>query len=242
MGIDLSKDNRGSLRSYFSTGSTEYIKREAIGLFSNYKDRFFKEMVETRKINVIYTSYDSQTLIDAIRYLHKNANPGAILIDYIQLLNLPVNVKTERKINARQEELKEICISLKDLAVDTGLPIILGAQFNREVVNPLLLHSTKIGEAGDIERVANLIVGFWNNEFKPVATTKEQNKIDEMGLNSRDTLYVKILKNRGGLVELQDAIKWNGNTQVIGEHLPPGSSVIKDTPATREPERQRRMF
>lgn len=244
MGIDLSKDNRGSLRSYFSTGSTEYIKRDAVGLFSDYKKRFFKEMVETRKINVIYTSYDSQTLIDAIRYLHKNANPGAILIDYIQLLNLPASVKTERKINARQEELKEICISLKDLAVDTGLPIILGAQFNREVVNPLLLHSTKIGEAGDIERVANLIVGFWNNNFEPLGKLKgdDLEEIERRGINSPDTLYVKILKNRGGLVGLQDTIKWNGNTQVIGEHLSPGSSVIKDTPATREPERQRRMF
>ena len=244
MGIELSKDNRKSLRSYFSTGSTEYIKRDAVELFNDYKNRFFKEMVETRKINVIYTSYDSQTLIDAIRYLHKNANPGAILIDYIQLLNLPASVKTERKINARQEELKEICISLKDLAVDTGLPIILGAQFNREVVNPLLLHSTKIGEAGDIERVANLIVGFWNTNFEPLGKLKGEDleEIERRGINSPDTLYVKILKNRGGLVGLQDTIKWNGNTQVIGEHLSPGSSVIKDTPATREPERQRRMF
>jgi len=236
MGIDLSKDNRGSLRSYFSTGSTEYIKRDAVGLFSNYKNRFFKEMVETRKINVIYTSYDSQTLIDAIRYLHKNANPGAILIDYIQLLNLPASVKTERKINARQEELKEICISLKDLAVDTGLPIILGAQFNREVVNPLLLHSTKIGEAGDIERVANLIVGFWNTNFEPLGKLKGEDleEIERRGINSPDTLYVKILKNRGGLVGLQDTIKWNGNTQVIGEHLPPGSSVITDPTHSRD--------
>ena len=32
---------------------------------------------------------------------------------------------------------------LKDVAVETGLPIILGAQFNREVVNLLKMHPTK---------------------------------------------------------------------------------------------------
>lgn len=242
MGIELSRGNRKSLRSYFSTGSTEYINRDAVELFNDYKNRFFKEMVETRKINVIYTSYDSQTLIDAIRYIQKNANPGAILIDYIQLLSLPTRVKTERKINARQEELKEICISLKDLAVDTGLPIILGAQFNRDVVNPLLLHSTKIGEAGDIERIANLIVGFWNNDFEPLGKPGELDIIESKGMNKPGTLYVKILKNRGGLVRLQDNLQWNGNTQVIGETRLPGSSGVKDTPPPRETERQRRFF
>jgi len=74
----------------------------------------------------------------------------------VQLLNLP---EGKYKTYSRQEEIKEICIALKDVAVETGLPIILGAQFNREVVNQLRIHATKIGEAGDIERIANLIVG-----------------------------------------------------------------------------------
>jgi hypothetical protein len=41
-------------------------------------------------------------------------------IDYIQLLNLP-----DGKIYSRQEEIKQICIALKDGSRE-GLPIILG--------------------------------------------------------------------------------------------------------------------
>ena len=56
------------------------------------------------------------------------------------------------------------------------MPIILGAQFNREVVNHLTIHASKIGEAGDIERIANLIIGGWNNNFEIQATDKEKRR------------------------------------------------------------------
>jgi DNA primase catalytic core len=210
---EISTNNRRTLKSYFTTGSTDYIKRDSRGSFTPNKDKFFRDLIDSRRLNIHYTNYNSDTLIDAIRYLHKNANPGAIFIDYIQLLNLP---EGKYKTYSRQEEIKEICIALKDIAVETGLPIILGAQFNREVINPLKLHATKIGEAGDIERIANLIVGFWNNNFKPMATDGELRDINEKGaLNNADTLFTTILKNRGGRVGLEELLSFNGNTGKI---------------------------
>ena len=177
--------------------------------------------METRRLNIHYSSYNSDTLIEAIRYLHKHAKPGAILIDYIQLLNLP---EGKYKTYSRQEEIKEICIALKDVAVETGLPIILGAQFNREVVNQLRLHPTKIGEAGDIERIANLIVGFWNNNFPQTATEGE---LKEIGSITPDTLYTTILKNRGGKVGLTELLTFNGNTGKIKNATKPGIDLFK---------------
>jgi len=208
---EISSNNRRTLRSYFATGSTEFIASHHRDSFFAKKDKFFKELIETRRLNIHYTSYNSSTLIEAIRYLHKHANPGAIFIDYIQLLNLEGN-----KAYSRQEELKEICIALKDVAVDTGLPIILGAQFNREVVNHLRIHPTRIGEAGDIERIANLIVGFWDNRFKPTGLSDvEQKEITEKGINAPGTLYTTILKNRGGKVGLKEMLSYNSNTGKI---------------------------
>lgn len=206
---EISSNNRRTIRSYFTTGSTEYIKSQSRDYFTAKKDEFFRELMETRRLNIHYSSYNSDTLIEAIRYLHKHAKPGAILIDYIQLLNLP---EGKYKTYSRQEEIKEICIALKDVAVETGLPIILGAQFNREVVNQLRLHPTKIGEAGDIERIANLIVGFWNNNFQQLATEGE---LKEIGSITPDTLYTTILKNRGGRVGLTELLSFNGNTGKI---------------------------
>jgi replicative DNA helicase len=208
---EISFNNRRTLKEYFTTGSTEYIKSQSKEYFTSAKDKFFRELIETRRLNIHYSSYNSDTLIEAIRYLHKHAKPGAIFIDYIQLLNLP---EGKYKTYSRQEEIKEICIALKDVAVETGLPIILGAQFNREVVNQLKVHATKIGEAGDIERIANLIVGFWNNNFKPLATEGELNEINNKGV-AQDTLYTTVLKNRGGKVGLEEILSFNGNTGKI---------------------------
>jgi len=195
-----------------ATNDTLHIKYETKQYFKTNKARFFKEFIDTKRLNINYTSYDSDTLTEAIRYLHKNANVGAIFIDYIQLLNL---AKGKYKTYSRQEEIKEICIALKDVAVETGLPIILGAQFNRTVVNQLHLHPTKLGEAGDIERIANLIVGFWNNNFKPIATEGELNQINQLGATTPDTIYTEILKNRGGKVGLKEILSFNGNTATI---------------------------
>jgi DNA primase catalytic core len=220
----ISSNNRRTLKSYFTTGSTEYIKTQSRDYFTTNKDKFFRELIETRRLNINYSSYNSDTIIEAIRYLHKHAKPGAIFIDYIQLLNLP---EGKYKTYSRQEEIKEICIALKDVAVETGLPIILGAQFNREVVNQLRIHATKIGEAGDIERIANLIVGFWNNNFKPLATEGELNEINNKGATTPDTLYTTILKNRGGRVGLEEILSFNGNTGRIKNSSNSGSSYFK---------------
>ena len=209
---EISGNNRRTIKSYFTTGSTEFIKTQHIEHFKATKDKFFKELIEPKRLNIHYCNYNSDTLIEAIRYLHKNTNIGAVFIDYIQLLNLP---QGKYKTYSRQEEIKEICIALKDVAVETGLPIILGAQFNRTVTNPLHLHSTKIGEAGDIERIANLILAFWNNNHKTDGTEGELNEIAKRDLNRPDTLYTEILKQRGGRVGLSELLEYNGNKGTI---------------------------
>ena len=207
---EISLNNRKSIKSYFAENSTEYIRNEFKEEFINKKNKFFSELINSQRLNIHYTSYNSDILVEAINYLSKNRNPGAIFIDYIQLLNLP---EGKYKTYSRQEEIKEICIALKDVAVETGLPIILGAQFNREVTNQLKLHSTKIGEAGDIERIANLIVGFWNNNFKSIASEGELNDIRNKGcFAENNTIYATILKNRGGKVGMEEILSFNGNT------------------------------
>lgn len=220
---EISSNNRRTLRSHFTNGSTEYIRRDQVEDFTATKKRFFDELIDTRRLNIHYSSFNSDTLIGAIRYLHKNANPGSIFIDYIQLLNLP---EGKYKTYSRQEEMKQICIALKDVAVETGLPIVVGAQFNREVVNHLKLHPTKIGEAGDIERIASLIVGFWNNNFTPIAERAELGDINKGGGPKPGTIYATILKNRGGRVGLEETLLFNGNTGRIKNEKSPSPRGI----------------
>jgi replicative DNA helicase len=204
LNINLSGNNRTTLKNYFSDKNKIVLPPK--------KDAFFDELIQTKRLNINYCNYDSDTLIESIRYLHKHSNVGVILIDYIQLLNLP---KGKYKTYSRQEEIKQICIDLKDVAVETGLPIILGAQFNRTVINHTLLHATNIGEAGDIERIANLIIGFWNNNFSPIGTDGQLNEINKNGNNQENTIYASVLKNRGGRVGLEETFSFDGNTGKI---------------------------
>jgi DNA primase len=204
---ELSQNNRRSIKSYFKTGSTEFIEKDMRDIFIRAKERFFKELIDSGKLNINYCNYNSDTLIEAIRYLHKHAKPKAILIDYIQLLNLP---EGKFKTYSRQEEIKQICIALKDLSIETGLPIILGAQFSRKVLNHSNIHATNIGEAGDIERIANLIVGIWNCNKTPIGTESELKQIQD--INTPNTIYTTVLKNRGGKSDIYANLKFNGNT------------------------------
>ena len=214
---ELSANNRKTLRSYFS-GDAQYIARAAREEFSHKKEQFFRELITPGRLLIKYPELDSQGLGEFIRYAKKkNPSLGAVYVDYFQLLKLAPG---EAKRNGtRQEELKEICLQLKDTAVDTGLPIILAAQFNREVAGPHLVHPTNVGEAGDIERIVNTLLGLWNYG-KPEDAAKF-NKPQAADYNKKKQRYnkcleVQLLKSRelatGGSPVYWD---YSGNTGKI---------------------------
>jgi DNA primase catalytic core len=198
--LELSKNNRRSIESFFKTEKDEYILANNKKDFYRGKMSFFGELVKTGRFNAHYVDYTSEELIGAIRYLHKNAQVGAVFIDYMQLLRLKDN-----RSNSRQEELKQICLDLKDCAVETGLPIILGAQFNRTVTTIAAMHSTAIGEAGDIERIANLIIGFWNKRFPELGSSPSMS----------DEIYATVLKGRDMGAGASETFDFKGNTGKI---------------------------
>lgn len=210
------KANRRILRDYFKTGSTQFISSHNLEYFNAKKEEFFKTYIETGRILVKYVDYNSQELTTAIEYINKESKDiGGVFIDYFQLLKLP------KEKNSRQEELKQICMSLKDTAVRTGLPLILAAQFNREVTNLMRLHPTNIGEAGDIERIVNTLVGLWNMDKKPVLKGITDAEADEINMRISNrglkvegakNMYLEILKSRDLPTGSYDFLEFNGNT------------------------------
>jgi hypothetical protein len=55
---------------------------------------------------------------------------------------------------------------LKDCAIETGLPIVLASQYNRTVQSIEHMKEQALSEAGDIERIASLIIGLWSLDKK----------------------------------------------------------------------------
>ena len=129
----------------------------------------------------------------------------------MQLLSL-LNKKTIQ----RQEELKQICLMLKDCAVDTGLPVLLAAQFNRTVAAEADLSPTAIGEAGDIERAANMVIGLWNRNYE--GFNREGNKgKDNKTIPKSPAMYLEIMKGRETGIGHSSVFALNGNTGKLSD-------------------------
>lgn len=161
--------------------------------FDSKKEAFFS-LIREQRLNVHFSEMSAEGLVDAIRYLHRRRNVSAVFIDYIQLLNLE---KVGRGINNRQEEVKAICNLLKDAARETGLPIILAAQFSREVLKEEDMSLKGLREAGDIEQTAAFVLGMWNRY-------QDAN-------NPAADIFGKVLKNRGGSPNGKALWAYNGN-------------------------------
>lgn len=205
----LASNNRESIKSYFRDGQPTYIMKEQQAEFFRLKKEFFKTLIETNRLNIFYSDYSAEELVQAISFLKKTTTTGLIGIDYMQLLSSLI-----KKNIQRQEELKQICLMLKDCAVDTGLPILLAAQFNRTVVNEATISPVAIGEAGDIERAANMIIGLWNRNYE--GFTAEGNRTKNGKIAPKESaMYLEILKGRETGIGHSSVFNLDGNTGAL---------------------------
>lgn len=220
IGTPISDNNKDSIESYFREGTDRYVKTDALPKFHKGLDKFSRLLAE-KKLQVFYVNYDSTELASVIRYISKEYKVKAVFIDYIQFMRKNGNRKQ------RTEEVKDICIELKDLCVETQLPIIVGAQANREVTSPLEMHSQRIAEAADLERIANKIVFIWNSHFSAQKSKDSKSELEEFEQRTGVTIgkdgkiYAKLTKNRGGRVNIEAVLEYNGNTGVIMPNYEP---------------------
>lgn len=211
----FAKNCEEAITQYYKYGNETLINSDVKDKFKRLEAQYYEKFIHSNRLKFDFSSYDCETLVQAIYSLKDNTNIGVIFIDYVQIINLK-----ESKNSSRQGEVKKIMEMLKDVSVNTGLPIVLGSQFNRTVTNHLELVNTNLGEAGDIERGANLILAIWNNndpnkKINENSKTEFKIEITDKGYDATNTLYIKTLKNRGGRADIQGLLTWNGNTKVI---------------------------
>ena len=179
-----------SIIDYFKTGEPKYIGGNNGAEISQdeFKRReleFSTDYLDSGRIKIYYRDYDLETLIEALEFAVCNIPTKAIFIDYIQILR---SQKFARQ--PRAEQLKEICISLKDFSVKYKIPVVLAAQLNREAITPLRMNNTQMAESSDIEKAANTIVCLWNSNFMP-------NKYGVRAMEPKEQDEIKALKDKG---------------------------------------------
>ncbi len=94
---------------------------------------------------------------------------GLIVVDYIQLM------RTRGRVENRQQEISEISRSLKALARELKVPVIIGSQLSRAVEQrddkkPML---SDLRESGAIEQDADLVAFIFREEYYKPDTEKK---------------------------------------------------------------------
>ncbi|MDM7926919.1 MAG: replicative DNA helicase [bacterium] len=124
------------------------------------------------------------------RRLKKEKGVGMVMIDYLQLMQGP------RNSESRQQEISSITRSLKALAKELDLPVIVLSQLSRAVEvrggerKPLL---SDLRESGAIEQDADVVLFIYRSEFYGKA-------MDDQGQSVEGKAEVIIGKQRNGPV------------------------------------------
>lgn len=230
--MHLSRNNINTIKTYYKTGSNAFFTGGTFEAFKE-KEREFFALLKSGRLRVFHRNLDGTELTEHIRYFNRNMRVKAVFIDYVQLIH-----KKGSRLQ-RKDEIKEICEELMEVAVETGLPIVLAAQLNRSAKSPLEMTVQNIAEASDIEQSANVVMLIWNSVVKPLPEstayykgkdskmlTDDAKRLESIGFNigQHGKIYAILSKNRGGERNIDTVLDFNGNTGVI-------SSPVNEEPS-----------
>ena len=194
---DLSKPtNYEFLKSYIKARRTDID-------FIEEGKKQLQELIDSQRIRIIDKNYSVEELYNLISYINKKERIGGVFIDYIQ------RMRTDRRTQDKRTEIAHISDQVLQIAKDTGLPLILGAQLNRNANSKPTLENLK--EAGNLEEDANTVLSIYN-ESREKDETAEGKAIK--GLREVD-LEIKALKNREGEVNQTATLIFDKYTGVI---------------------------
>ena len=182
------------IKAYIKAGRTDIQEIEE-------GKKKLQELIDRGRIKIIDRNYSVEELYTLLAYLNKKEKIGAVLIDYIQ------RMRTERRTQDKRTEIAHISDQVLQIAKDSGLPIILGAQLNREATAKPRLENLK--EAGNLEEDANTVISVYNDSRE-----QEENSQGETYKGVKKVeLELKVLKNREGEVNQVATLlfdKWTG--------------------------------
>lgn len=171
---------------------SEFIKYLREGYTTNQwidiaKEKILKWTQQGRLILLDMTGKNIETLENYVYHYSQQYEVGAVYIDYIQKIQA-------KESYTRQMELQKISHRILDLAKASHVPIVLGAQFNKEGANGIdRMDLNHIREANDIGNDAHLVLGIWNTQ----AAAPSDKAIPRNSSQPVD-FSVKVLKNRNG--------------------------------------------
>lgn len=180
-----------------------------------------REYLDSSRLQIIDIPYYVDELCTTIRHIldEKHLPPvSAIYIDYIQ------KIKIKGKFQSRQIEIQKTSEQILELAKEISLPIVMGAQFNRDSMNKIRPRLENLRESGDIENDANTILGLYNESVEKAEDgEKIKDPVD---------LEVSILKNRNGVSNETVTLTFHRPTMKITDTCNNSYSTLFEQPQT----------
>lgn len=182
--------------------------------------RRVKEWYEAGILQIISDYPKIEKIKRTVEAANAQGKIHSVFIDYMQKLH------AERQFGSKKERLEYVCDTINELATITGLPIIVGSQFNRCVLSPVDMELQDNADASNIEQTAALNIGLWSSAWKfRKGNTYETDKgysdeaaeINKVGFtpNEAGTLYINVLKGRYCRTGIWAVMDFNGNTGKI---------------------------
>lgn len=244
--MDLSANNRRTLKSYLHDGSTKYFSdgikhSDDMHKFRFYEKKFNEEIYNKRLILVEPKDNYLSTLVGIVRSAVRKRNVGAVLIDYIQMLYL----ENKSKMQARTDEICRILVEIEALAKQYDIPIVLAAQLRRESSDsPLTIDNQSFADSDWIGRKPHSVLLLWSNqktcfndptEAKAKAVEKE---LPDLHLGDGGKMYLKVTKSREIPTGIECILPINGNTGRLQGNLPDSLMDDEERQYLRDKERK----
>jgi replicative DNA helicase len=223
----FSEQPSNALRTLIAKGKDKWIKAKHRDAVQSYVNQFRAEYTDTGRLTFVDARNKPIEEIRAtITALRKRGEIDAVVIDYIQKFS-----SNQVKGTTGTALMKYVCDELNGLANETDLPIITGAQFNRNVECLHQVSELAIREADDITHAGALILGIFNNEANPTklgARHKDASEEEITKTNSHshpNTFYIEVLKNRFGKAGIGFNMAYNGKLQTLGNYFDGGGLI-----------------
>jgi len=166
-------------------------------------------LMDSGRVWIIDAPLYVDELADALATFRERYAIGAVFIDYIQ------KIKAKGKYPTRQVEIQKISERILEAAKGLSIPVIMGAQFGREKERTDKVRLDNLREAGDIEQDANLVLGLFNPAMEKAQAGEPTELMDRVDLK------LTILKNRNGLVNVEETLTFNRPVLQIQERTKP---------------------
>ena len=179
-----------------------YIKEDRTDIPEiEYGKKKLGDLIDSQRLNIIDRNYAVEDLDTVLSYLNDKGSLGPVFIDYVQRMS------TRRKTQDKRTEIAHISQSILNTAKRIeNVPIILGAQLNREAVKEPKLDNLK--EAGNLEEDGNTVLSVY-------CRAREEEEANNEAVTRNVELQIKALKNREGEPNRIATLTWDRWLQKI---------------------------